>query len=334
VPKWQAGARGELPFAKKAAPRRAPARLGAAVTAFYGWRSWPPDCKIAAIMRRALLTAVLLAPSLALAQVTITETGDQPDEVINIAECQGATGATSRLAFQWAFTNVTFTDVEVKVSDTSGCPDTTENSTARTSSLGTFTGTTTTTNAFAAPDLLSRIGVPSASCDAGANITVNVCVIPRNATGGVISGTITGTFLFDRARPPTPTAPTVTPGDGALRVSWTAVAGSGLTYRVEATPQGVAGAVPVRSEEVTGTSVRLGSLEIGTPYDVVVIAISEGGNESAASPQVTGIPVQVDDFWRLYRNAGGAEEGGCSTAGASTLALLAFVPFALRRRRS
>jgi hypothetical protein len=90
----------------------------------------------------------------------------------------------------------------------------------------------------------------------------------------------------------------------------------------------------VRSKETNDTDVRLDGLVIGTQYDVVVIAISEGGNESDKSPVATGTPVVVNDFWRLYRNAGGGEEGGCSTTGGVSLALLAFAPFALRRRRS
>ena len=285
-------------------------------------------------MRRVLLPALLLAPSLALAQVTITETGDQPDEIVNIAECQGASGFASTIAIQWTLSSVTFTQVEVRVSDTSGCPASTSNSTAHTSSLGTFTGTNNTTS-IAAPDLLGRINIPTSACSTGANLAVQICVVPRDAAGTDITGsTVTGTFLLDRTVPPTPTAPTVTAGDSALRVSWTAVSGSKLSYRVEATPQGVAGATPIRSDEVTGTSLRLSNLTVGQPYEVKVIAISEGGNESAASPATIGTPLVVNDFWDLYRTAGGREEGGCSTTGAASLALLAFAPLALRRRRS
>ncbi|HET7752644.1 MAG TPA: fibronectin type III domain-containing protein, partial [Anaeromyxobacteraceae bacterium] len=272
---------------------------------------------------------------LGVAQVTITETGDKPDKVINVLECQGASGAASTFGFQWTINTTTaFTDVEVKISDKSGCPDSTSNSSAHTDSLGTFTAATTTTS-LAAPDLLSRIGIPTAACNTGANVTVNVCVIPRDAAGTAISGaTMTGTITFDRTVPPTPAAPNVVPGDRALRVSWTAVSGSKLSYRVEATPSDTPTATPVRSNDVTGTSVRLGNLEIGRAYNVVLIAISEGGNLSAPSPIATGTPVEVNDFWRLYQGDGGVEQGGCSTTGLGSLALLAFVPFALRRRRS
>ncbi|HET7755303.1 MAG TPA: hypothetical protein VFK85_15445, partial [Anaeromyxobacteraceae bacterium] len=58
-------------------------------------------------MRRALLTALLLAPSLGVAQVTITETGDKPDKVINVLECQGASGAASTFGFQWTINTTT-----------------------------------------------------------------------------------------------------------------------------------------------------------------------------------------------------------------------------------
>ena len=283
-------------------------------------------------MRRALLSALLLVPSFALAQVTITETGDKPDGVVNIAECQGATGATSRIAIQWTISGTAFTDAEVRISDTSGCPVNGDNLTAKTSVIDVFPPTVTTTT-LAAPDAMTRIGIDSAACESGANVTVQICVVPN--TGTTTSTTIRGSFLLDRARPPTPTvAPNVTPGDGALRVSWDPVSGSGLTYRAEATPTDTPDAVPVRSEEVTGTSVRIRGLEVGRQYNVVLIAISQGGNESERSPIAIGTPVVVDDFWRLYQNAGGGEEGGCSTTGGGTLALLALVPLALRRRRS
>ena len=284
-------------------------------------------------MRRALLTAVLLAPSLALAQVTISESGDKPDRIINIAECQGASGADSRWAFQWSIASTTFSEVEVKVSDKSGCPTTADDTTAKTDSLGTFPNTTNTTSTFGASDILSRLGIPSSACETGANVTVNVCVFPRN-TAGTLGSTITGSFLFDRAKPGTPNPPTVVPGDGALRVSWPAAPGSGLSYRVEVVPRDTPGAEPFRSEDVTALSVRMSNLEIGREYEVRLIVISQGGNLSAPSEPALGVPAAVNDFWETYRNAGGAEEGGCSTTGGGTLALLAFVPFALRRRRS
>lgn len=285
-------------------------------------------------MSRALLTAALLVPSLALAQVTVTETGDSPDGVVNIAECQGLTNNRSTMSFRWTIAGTTFSQVEVRISDTSGCPLPSSNSTAQTASLGTFPNNTNTTS-IASTDALSRINIPTSACTAGPNLTVNVCVIPRDALGNEVAGsTMTGTFLLDRFIPARPEQVSVTPGDRALRVSWPPVSGSLVTYRVEATPVGVPGASPIRSSESNDTSIRLGGLQIGQEYSVVVVSISEGGNESSPSDPVLGTPVEVDDFWRLYRNAGGAEEGGCSTTGAGSLALLAFVPFALRRRRS
>ena len=286
-------------------------------------------------MRRVLLAAFLTVPTFALAQVTISESGDKPDRIINIAECQAASGADSRWAFQWSIGSTSFTEVEVRLSDKSGCPTTADDSTAHTDSLGTFPNTTNTTSTFGAADILSRIGIPSASCATGANVTVNVCVLPRNASGTVVAGTtITGTFLFDRATPGKPNPPTVVPGDGALRVSWPAAPGSGLSYRVEVVPRDTPDAAPFRSDDVTSLSTRVGGLEVGKEYDVRLIVISEGGNLSSPSDPVLGVPAEVNDFWETYRNAGGAEEGGCSTTGGATLALLAFVPFALRRRRS
>jgi hypothetical protein len=53
------------------------------------------------------------------------------------------------------------------------------------------------------------------------------------------------------------------------------------------------------------------------------------------SNKLPGVPVAVNDFWRLYKADNGREEGGCAAGAAGMLALLA-VPLAVRalRRRS
>ena len=71
-------------------------------------------------------------------------------------------------------------------------------------------------------------------------------------------------------------------------------------------------------------------------YRFVLVAVDAAGNASQGSNAVDGTPLAVQDFYKRYRCAGGAETGGfgCSTAGAvllpaGTLGLLALV----RRRR-
>ena len=59
---------------------------------------------------------------------------------------------------------------------------------------------------------------------------------------------------------------------------------------------------------------RLGGLVNGQTYLVAVRAVSANGNLSPFSAPRTGVPTPTDDFLDRYRQAGGEEEGGCSTA--------------------
>lgn len=59
---------------------------------------------------------------------------------------------------------------------------------------------------------------------------------------------------------------------------------------------------------------RLDGLQNGMVYEVAVRAVSTNGNLSPFSARRTGIPTPTDGFLDRYRQAGGDEEGGCSTA--------------------
>lgn len=69
-------------------------------------------------------------------------------------------------------------------------------------------------------------------------------------------------------------------------------------------------------------------------YEVAVRAIDDKGNQSDFSAVREGIPQQVDDFWRRYKQAGGDEEGGCSAAPSAGVAgiLVASTLWLVRRR--
>jgi hypothetical protein len=96
----------------------------------------------------------------------------------------------------------------------------------------------------------------------------------------------------------------------------------------------------------TGTKRRLYQLQNGIPYLVGVAAVDDYGNTSPMEVVWQASPVPTRDFYRAYRDRGGADDGGyCSLArtragaglpwmgGAVAAAALALVVRRLRRRR-
>jgi hypothetical protein len=91
----------------------------------------------------------------------------------------------------------------------------------------------------------------------------------------------------------------------------------------------------VQTDTATGTSGVVDGLVNEQEYEVMVFARSASGTASDPSEAVLGTPKPVDDFWEVYRKAGGTENGGCGgPAGPLALAGLAGVVLAARRRRT
>ncbi len=286
-------------------------------------------------MRPAFLAALMLAPSIAAAQtITVTESNDQ-DKIINVSECSGG---TDQLSFTWVVSS-TSSNLDLLASDQASCPQPSSTNT----SVHTVTirsnisaGTTSLTNVISVTNLLAQLSI---SCP-GSSTTVNFCLFPSGTTTTTAA---TGSLTLDLQTPPAPVANDPTPGDSSLTASWsqgagTADGGSGTpaSYDVYCDLHGTS-PLTKKCATVTGggtMNARVGNLTNGAQYDLQVTATSSGGNESPRSNTVSGTPVPVDDFWRLYKNAGGQEEGGCATGAAGLAALLALVPLAWRRRRS
>jgi hypothetical protein len=287
-------------------------------------------------MPRAALLLWFL-PSLALAQaatagsVVATETSDRPDEVINLAECNGTTSSTC--VFSWTLTTASALQSRAVfyVSDnTTDCTLQTDSGTQRTVQLQEFSGAAAsgTTNTFAMDQLL-RTSPLAVNCSA--NVTLQLCVYGLDGSGNrLANATALGTLRVDVTKPGKPVIRGVDRGEAALFVRWDSVSGADR-YRVEATPAG--GTSVARSEETDATDVRVGGLVNGQTYDLRVIAISEGGNESDPSDAAQQAPSEVNDFWEAYKRGGGNEQGGCGVGGFGALALLGLVPLALRLRR-
>lgn len=82
----------------------------------------------------------------------------------------------------------------------------------------------------------------------------------------------------------------------------------------------------------TGRTAVVDGLLNGSTYDVKLRAFDLAGNESADSEIVSGTPRRTVGFWGAYREAGGTDAGGCSSAPA-LVPLLALGWFFRRRHR-
>jgi hypothetical protein len=116
---------------------------------------------------------------------------------------------------------------------------------------------------------------------------------------------------WDLQAPGTPTITSISPGEKNLKIKWTPPADDDLGnfiiyYRV-------AGTTDTQSKEVTdadATNYQITGLTNFTNYEVWMIAVDESENEGATSDVVTGTPEPVEDFWEVYRESGGSEDGG------------------------
>jgi hypothetical protein len=287
----------------------------------------------------AALAALLLAPSLVGAQtITVTESNDQ-DNSINIAECTAA--VSDQLSFSWTTTaSGTF---DLFASDTAGCPIPTANANTnvKTITIASSLTTTSLTNFITVPNLLTRLAF---TCP-GTGTQVSFCLFAAgtNTGGTTATAAATGSIGLDLEAPPAPNVNEPTPGDSALNVSWSLGSGSvdggsgaATRFIVYCDVSPATSPIAKKCKDVSGqgtTSTRIDGLTNGTAYDVEVTALTVGGNESAHSTKVTGTPELINDFWRLYKQDGGREQGGCAAGAGGLVALLALVPLAWRWRR-
>ena len=152
-------------------------------------------------------------------------------------------------------------------------------------------------------------------------------------------------LLLDLARPASPEGGTVSAGETSVSVTWTESEVESDTYQVyystneadfAVDPEEWAGTTPVASLD---NAVTIDGLTVDRTYYVSITTIDDADNESAFAPILEVGTVPSTDFWELYRDGGGAEEGGyCAVApspSGSSAALLGvvMVGIALLRRR-
>ncbi|GEJ55510.1 fibronectin type III domain-containing protein [Anaeromyxobacter diazotrophicus] len=287
--------------------------------------------------RLSVLACLACAPALAAAQVVVSESTGSGTVYINSGECNNAPADT--LSLQWSVTT-TAASYDLYVSDTAGCPipSTNTNTNAHTNSFVTGVASSSYTGITAAT-LLSKVPI---QCTSTTNSVAYICVFAAGTNANSGSPLATGSVQLDLASPAKPNLLSLTPGDGSLNANWdlgtgsaaAGTIGSANSFRVHYAPAD--GSAAQQYREFTGASTRSGrvtGLTNNVPYTVTVTALTIGGNESLPSDPITGSPIPVDDFWRLYQNAGGREQGGCASGAAGLAALVALAPLVLRRKR-
>lgn len=192
---------------------------------------------------------------------------------------------------------------------------------------------------------------------AGSGQTIFLCMQAKNSSG-VNVGLARASIALALAPPdaaPTLNVP-ILPGNKALTPSW-GTNGSKNTqyYRAQAVSLADPTALPTAgvfgpsgswsgfhpsdpnphfSDYVTGTDARIGGLQNNVAYAIAVVGYTADFNPSDPSNIGTSAPVPVQDFWNIYKAAGGQETGGCSSGLAGPVGLLVLAgALALVRRR-
>lgn len=261
------------------------------------------------------------------------------DTLISIDECLDRANQTVSLS--WDLSGSSGSSMEILASNTSGCSTSSSSVTTAVLVDGLSTGRTSYPesgeSSITLDSVLAAAGKSDPSCE-GSDFRVYMCVKLLDGSGSEVA-TASSSIKFQLARPPPPIDVSVSPGEKALWVSWsagsatTSAPASSKTYRAYASAEGATYA----SSETSSTTVRVGGLENGTTYDVWVVAYSEAGNESARSELSAGTPQHVLGFYELYQSSGGRESGGCShgdTAWLSMVAVLLIASLWLVRARS
>lgn len=128
------------------------------------------------------------------------------------------------------------------------------------------------------------------------------------------------TLSYDALPPAIPATPTLTPLDDALTVNFTAP-GDASFMAVQLRRAGTANDfVQLDRVSTSRGSSKVEGLTNGTDYEVRVVAIDAADNQSEASPSVIGQPRTTVGFFSEYKQAGGAETGGCGAMGGGAIA--------------
>jgi hypothetical protein len=323
-------------------------------------------------MPRALLLASLLAvPALAAAQVPVAgqvlfANGRDFPNYVNAFECNAANNAVVTVRWTPTFLTPGATSLpgggvyQIYASNL----DPTTNAASGAGGNTCFTSTITTgnqpvtagqiidaqgNNPILAPTAVIRLSdfVTAAGQSGCPNEGVQVWICVQGFSGSTKVAFASASVIISTTTPPPPTITSVTPGDGALNVSWDAgfafssFTGDSYSYQLEAvmigtTIPGITDPNAHTSNMFTQTSARFGGLVNSVTYNVTARTFSKAGNPSSFSAPVPGTPQAVLDFYDTYKNAPyhGRDVGcGSGLAGPLALALVAGALALARRRR-
>lgn len=164
-------------------------------------------------------------------------------------------------------------------------------------------------------DTLTLADVTGLDCTAETEQDYHFCIRWEWEVGDLYDSTYVyrgGTPLrFDVKKPGVPTLNEVSPGESNLKLQWDPPddddIGSYIIYYREE------GSEDIRSKTETNgnaKSYQLTGLTNFTPYEVWIAAEDESKNLGDESNHVSGTPEPVEDFWEVYRESGGSEDGG------------------------
>ena len=248
--------------------------------------------------------------------------------VINHADCLAYQG--SYVNVYWTVTNsllLSSVPYAVKLGRPGGSCDvsdlTTIDSTCREIlKSGTLYGDGTEIKITVPVDLLTG------GCVTGTDQNTSLFFIDDETSSVAGSGTIGSQTIVIEVdmEPPNPVTVNA-PGEGEsnLTVSWTDDNNSGessVRYRVYWSKDPLTDANKASagsSDALTDTSYQITGLVDDQMYHFGVVAIDPNDNESSltATSMGTGMPIQVLDFFQVYKNAGGADGGGFCAVGRS-----------------
>ncbi len=181
-------------------------------------------------------------------------------------------------------------------------------------------------------DIVTKAGF---DCTLGATHTINLCVQWIESDASTVGGWASGTIVTLNTTSPqnAPTNVHVAGGDKKLFVSCTGNDAASTSFKAAATPAG-GGTTRYSNQDTSCSNLTITGLANEQPYDVVVFGMNDAFNPSPASaPPVTGTPVPTDDFYNHYKQDGGQETGGCSTAAGAAGLLSVLALLAVRRRK-
>ncbi len=151
-------------------------------------------------------------------------------------------------------------------------------------------------------------------CQAGTSKSTKIYIIVKepglDPTAEVLM------FDVDLSRPPAPEIQEPVEGDSNITVKWTAIDESDDSttqynvYWSEATFSNSSKSSATVVGPMSGTSYQIKDLENDKEYFFAVSSIDENDNESVISAVTSGMPIDVSDFWEMYRSSGGQDDGG------------------------